>query len=49
MNITVNVKECYPEVLDKLMDDMKKLVGDSEVSSLQVNLEFIAAYRLEDC
>ena len=48
MNITVNVKECHPKILDKLMEDMKKLAGLDKTSSLQVNLEFFTDYPLED-
>ena len=44
MNITVNVEECYPETLGKLMGDMEKLAGHEMVCALQVNLELIASY-----
>ena len=47
MDIIVNVKECHPKSLDKLMEDMKKLAEHNIVSTLQVNLELIAAYRTE--
>ena len=44
MNIAVNVKECYPEAVGKLMGDMAKLAGHETVCALQVNLELIAGY-----
>ena len=48
MDIIVNVKECHPRSLDKLMEDMEKLAGRKTISTLQVNVEFIADYPLGD-
>ena len=47
MDIIVNVKECYPEMLDRLMEDMEKLAGHTMINTLQVNLELVSTYRIE--
>ena len=44
MNITVNVRECRPDALDRLMGDMEKIAGLDFVRNLEVNVELVADY-----
>lgn len=48
MSITVNVKECRPDVLARLMDDIEKIAGLDFVRDLEVNVELVAVYETDE-